>query len=159
VLANRNRDDAVSALAMTIVDALREDFRPRRRGQQVSIAKRVGALLRAYCPKIPTDVAVRVRTIANAQLAPVVEQTRISIDSVYVSERVAALRLGITASDLREMCVDRETRRRLGWPRPIAGRLLFRSAALDPESAGEFFASLAEKEPWPRHSWPEEWRS
>jgi hypothetical protein len=159
LLAFPDRGAATSKLVSTVVNALRVDARPRRRGQQICVAKRVGALLRAYCPKLPQDVAVRVRMLANEQLAPIVEQLRISIDAVYVPERMAALRLGVTVADLREMCREKETRRRLGWPRPIATRILFRTAALDPNEAGEFLASLPTQEPWPISSWPEGWRS
>jgi hypothetical protein len=153
------RADAIGKLVSTIVDALRVDARPRRRGQQICVAKRVGALLRAYCPKLPQHVATRVRMQANAQLAPIAAQLRNAVDALYVPERMAALRLGVTIADLRDMCCDMETRRRLGWPRPIATRILFRTAALDPNEAGEFLASLPTQEPWPISSWPEGWRS
>jgi len=153
------RADAIANLASAVVDALRHDVRPRRRGREICLSKRVGALLRAYCAELPPKLVLRVRALANAQLAPLAEQIKSSIEAVYVSERVAALRLGVTVTDLREMCVDQETRRRLGWPRPIAGRLLFRSAALDPDEAGAFLAALSQSEPWPSQSWPKGWRS
>jgi hypothetical protein len=159
LIARPDRADAIGKLVSTIVDALRVDARPRRRGQQICVAKRVGALLRAYCPKLPQDVAARVRMQANTQLAPIAAQLRNAVDALYVPERMAALRLGVTVADLRDMCCDMETRRRLGWPRPIATRVLFRTAALDPNEAGEFLASLSAQEPWPISSWPEGWRS
>jgi hypothetical protein len=153
------RADAISNLVSAVVDALRHDVRPRRRGREICLSKRVGALLRAYCAELPPKLVLRVRALANAQLAPLAEQIKSSIEAAYVSERVAAPRLGVTVPDLREMCADRETRRLLGWPRPIAGRILFRSAALDPNEAGAFLAALSQSEPWPRQSWPKGWRS
>jgi hypothetical protein len=159
LIANPTRAEASSKLVATIADAVRIDARPRRRGQHVNVAKRVGALLRAYCPQLPRDVAIRIRMQANAQLAPIAAQLLNAVDALYVPERMAALRLGVTVADLRDMCCEMETRRRLGWPRPIATRILFRTAALDPSEAGEFLASLPAQEPWPLSSWPEGWRS
>ena len=159
LIANPTSLTGLAKLVTELVSVVSERTGARRAGQNVSIAKRVGALLNTYCPDLPPETAIHVRAAANQQLAPIFEQVRNAAQSLYVSERTAALSLGVNVSDLREMCCDRETRRQLGWPRPVAGRLLFRSAALDPDRAGKFFAELPSTEPWPASSWPTGWRS
>ena len=147
--------DLVSAL--TTVASSRTE--PRRNGQQVSLAKRVGALVHTYCPGLPSELAVRVRARAKELLAPTMEQVKSARHAVNVPERVAALTLGVSVENLKEMCTNRETRRALGWPRPIGDGLLFHSAGLDAQRAGKFFAELPAEEPWPASSWPMGWRS
>jgi hypothetical protein len=152
-----NSVDTFDALVRGIVAAISNDPTSKRR-RRVSLGRRAGALLRTYCAELPPDVRTKLRVACKAQLKTLEAQLRDQQRPVYENERFAALMLGVTVADLKEMVRDPETRRRLGYPRPLGDHLFFLRVALDASTAAEYFEQLPSSEPWPRDSWPKDWR-
>jgi hypothetical protein len=152
-----NNVETFDALVRGLVAAISNNPSSKRR-RRVSLGRRVGALLRTYCAELPPDVRKNLRLACKVQLKTLEAQLRDQQQPIYVNERFAALMLGVTVADLKEMVRDPETRRRLGYPRPLGDRLFFLRAALDANTAAEFFEQLPEFEPWPRDTWPKDWR-
>jgi hypothetical protein len=149
-------ETAVGAFVGALVDAL--DVRPRVRGRQVSVRKRVGSLMRLYASDLSDEIREKIAPRVEAAIQPKIEESLDNDRPLFVGKRKAANLLGISVAEIDEWCRSAKTRKSLGWPRPFGDDLRFLVAMLENESAGDVHRTLPETEPWPRADWPAGWR-
>jgi hypothetical protein len=131
---------------------------PRRRNRASGLSRRLGAILRTHTRLLEVETVARIRERCRERFHEIEATRKTDVIGSTVTEQQAALRLGLTLSDLHFVLRDPLARRELGWPRPIGRRVIFNCAALDPSTAREFLESMPHDEPWPQRSWPEGWR-
>jgi hypothetical protein len=141
------------------VDAVCEVLKaPRRRNRESALGRRLGAVLRTHTRSLDVETVARIRERCRERFNEIEAVRKADSVGSTMTERQAALRLGLTVADLHFVLRDPLARRELGWPRPIGRRVLFSSAAFDPSTARAFLESMPNDEPWPKRSWPEGWR-
>jgi hypothetical protein len=148
-------ETAISVFVGALVDAL--DVRPRGRGRQVSVRKRVGSLLRLYASDLSDEIHEKIAPRVEAAIQPKIEESLDNDRPLFVGKRKAANLLGISVAEIDEWCRSAKTRKSLGWPRPFGADLRFLRAVLETKTAGEAKRSLPDTEPWPRDEWPDGW--
>jgi hypothetical protein len=122
------------------------------------LGKSSAALLRTYAPRLKRELAEQVRTLCRERFPAILRRRGAAASRSIVTEPQAAIALGVGVADLRSMMRDPKVRRAPGWPRPLGGHVLFAPAVLDPSLAGAYLKKLPAVEPWPRNTWPEDWR-
>jgi nucleoside-diphosphate-sugar epimerase len=148
----------VRSLVAAICAALERGPSRRVRISSKGLGKSSAALLRTYAPRLNKEVAEKVRELCRERFPEILGRRGVDASRSIVAEHQAAIALGVGVGDLHRMMRDPKVRRALGWPRPLGGHVLFAQAVFDPSLADAYLKKLPDAEPWPRDTWPEDWR-